>query len=215
MDGEKKDEEKKDEVRRPRLLQIHNFTAPGLNVELIPNFLPFKVALRVFHELDNQLEWTRTKSGAIFQRRLAHVFGNEGMTYYTSQPDYKGGSVGLYRKARGWPEILEYLRERVSAYTGDVYNFCVVQRYPTGKVGIQPHRDREIASGTSICGLSLGATRKIQFLQGEVCHEFELRPGSLYIMKPTTNDIWAHCIPKQPEVVETRLSLTFRTKIEY
>jgi hypothetical protein len=34
--------------------------------------------------------------------------------------------------------------------------------------------------------------------------------GSLYILKPPTNDHWAHSIEKEPEVKEPRISLTYR-----
>ena len=65
--------------------------------------------------------------------------------------------------------------------------------------------------GTSIYGLSLGATRKLTMLRyNQEPFYLPLEHNSLYILRPPTNTYWKHCIPKQVKIKESRFSLTFR-----
>jgi alkylated DNA repair dioxygenase AlkB len=58
-----------------------------------------------------------------------------------------------------WTEELNFIKERVEAITKNKYSIYVMQRYPYGNIGINPHRDKEMVPGTTICGVSLGQTR--------------------------------------------------------
>lgn len=57
--------------------------------------------------------------------------------------------------------------------------------YPSGKVGIKPHRDREI--GEDIAGISLGVTRSLCISNRTNSKTFLIPNGSLYLIKQPTN----------------------------
>ena len=85
--------------------------------------------------------------------------------------------------------------------------------YPTGKIGINPHKDKEMTRGTTICGWSFGSERILNMNPpGYIKTDkilISLPPGSMYEFVPPTNDHWLHCIEKS-ENNEKRISLTFR-----
>jgi alkylated DNA repair dioxygenase AlkB len=110
-----------------------------------------------------------------------------------------------------FPPYLIKIKERLENETSTKFNICAVQRYPSGKIGINPHRDKEMTKNTIIAGISLGETRNLTFhrWQTPALFTLTLNHGSLYMMLPPTNDYFAHCIPK--DVSEgVRISLTFR-----
>ena len=104
---------------------------------------------------------------------------------------------------------MEVIRDRAQEITGEKYNICVVQRYPSGKVGIKPHRDKEMTKGTTICGVSVGETRVLT-INGKKNINLSLNPGSMYVFNPPTNTYNTHCIQKKDDTKGPRISLTFR-----
>ena len=65
----------------------------------------------------------------------------------------------------------------------------------------------------AIASLSFGAERKFAFkhkLSKEVI-SLQLKPGSLLVMKGTTQQHWLHRLPPTKKISEPRINLTFRT----
>lgn len=97
-------------------------------------------------------------------------------------------------------------------------NSCLINKYPNGNNFIAPHRDSEISFGPepTIIGLSLGATRRINFHRLDNSNEdfsFDLESGSVFIMAGSTQRFYHHSIDKC-ECDDVRYSLTFREFIE-
>lgn len=142
-------------------------------------------------------------------KRVCKLFGNEDVVYNVT---YFGKTST--KPVFPWFESLIRIRDRITAETGQIYTVCAIQMYPNGNVGINPHRDKEMVKGTMICGLSIGAKRTLSMTKGftttEKEHQLKLNSGSLYILKPPTNDVWAHCIKKDTKNNGARYSLTFR-----
>jgi alkylated DNA repair dioxygenase AlkB len=113
-----------------------------------------------------------------------------------------------------WTEIpiLSKLRDIVQKLTSSEYTYCVVQYYPSGKVGINPHKDKEMIPGSTICGLSVGQNRTLRMSRNGKNIDLDLLSGSLYVLYPPTNDYWTHSILKD-DSIHPRISLTFRTLI--
>lgn len=133
---------------------------------------------------------------------------------YGSVPLYRAVFQGKphYTKVHNWDKdmpLLRELAEQLSAITGDHLNTCVLQYYPSGKVGISPHRDKEVESNQWIVSLSLGATRTMRFEYRGANHDIPLPHGSICIIYPPTNSKWAHSIPCD-DTTEPRISLVFR-----
>jgi alkylated DNA repair dioxygenase AlkB len=189
-------------------------TGRALNVRFFrQQYLPTR-AQEIFDVIENEAKWSKPITAG---RRTNQTYGDEGLVYKVSFGGYGDRPLKeVERSAQPWTDItiLPELKRDVERITGERYNFCVIQRYPTGKVGMKPHRDKEMVSGTTICGLSFGATRKLtltppKFFVDQTVREFTLASGSLYLLCPPTNDKWMHSI-EPDDTIEPRISLTFR-----
>ena len=175
---------------------------PGLNVSLYPAFLDPVQADAAYQEL------AALFTGKPSWRRANLTYGDLGVSYTIRFTDGVA-----HRIAIGWTPLLATIRDRITALTGQQYNVCVVQWYPWGRVDIKPHRDKEMTPGTTICGVSLGATRDLALARGGTTHTLPLPHGSLYLFSPPTNDYWSHSIVRDDTVKEPRISLTFRNYV--
>jgi alkylated DNA repair dioxygenase AlkB len=118
---------------------------------------------------------------------------------------------------RPWTDVPPLIETKaiIERLVGIDLNVCIIQKYANNSIGIKRHRDKEMTPGTSICGVSLGQKRILRISPPTFLHtesfDINLNHGSLYVLKPPTNDYWFHEIP--PQVQESdgvRYSLTFR-----
>lgn len=177
------------------------YTRPDLDVDFYPGLLNADLAAAWCLYLDS-----------IFPKeykRTSMLLGDPGLIYrVTYQGSTSETEVLPWDTLSGLPE----LKSLVEKVTNQTYTVCAIQCYPNGRIGINPHRDKEMVAGTRITGISLGAKRSIQFTR--LYHDpltIPLPSGSCYTMNPPTNQKWLHSIIKQPEVKVPRYSLTFRT----
>jgi alkylated DNA repair dioxygenase AlkB len=156
-------------------------------------------------------------------RRRNFTIGDPGLVYSVTFGGYQDKPARTVdREAIPWETIpaIVGVRDWFAQQLNKQLTCCIVQYYPSGKFGIQPHRDREIsqrssaAAGTVIAGLSLGATRTLQLTPprfiNSPSYTLELTSRSLYVLHPPTNDYWMHSITTDPAISHPRLSLTFR-----
>lgn len=126
---------------------------------------------------------------------------------------------------REWPVVLAEIRDKIEEKTGEKYNSCLVNLYPTGNGGIGHHRDQDDESDWShpIASVSLGANRKFNVydipdgtrvdkkeLKSKLISSAVLHHGSLCIMPAGFQKQYEHEIPVQKKVTEPRINLTFR-----
>ena len=193
----------------------------ALDVDYYPNFLSSELAKQWMEYL---LAYFSESSS-----RSTLIVGDPGLVYSVR---YRGATS--HRESYPWsdlPALIE-LKNLAESVTQQKYTVCVIQYYPSGKVGIGAHRDKEMVFGTRICGLSLGSTRTISFqstatypgsmssssgaaassagTSSSAPIEIALEAGSLYVMNPPTNQKYTHAILKDPKIKEPRISLTFR-----
>lgn len=188
---------------------------PYINLDIYHQYLNKNYSDVVYNEIMKYMIDTKGDI-SIKRRRTKFIFGDPGLVYSVEYWN-SGNPNTTYTKAISWTDLpclipIKEIIERTIIPSRPKFNFCAIQLYPSGEVGINPHRDKE---GTIIIGLSLGATRTLEltppsFLDGEpkICEE--LGHGSLYVFLPPTNDYWLHSIPKDHRVKEPRISLTFR-----
>jgi alkylated DNA repair dioxygenase AlkB len=182
----------------------------GLDIDFYPNILNMEEADILYRELETTVPWQRISPG----KRSNVTYGDANLTYKIEWGPGRDGTHGktTYRKAVPWDNlpILHSIKDRMESITGTIFNICVVQRYPSGKVGIKPHRDKEMTPGTTIVGLSVGATRSLRMTRnGRDGVTISLNPGSAYCLNPPTNDYWSHSILEDTSIIP-RISLTFR-----
>ena len=107
--------------------------------------------------------------------------------------------------------MISKLIDMVQPLTSSRINSCLINKYPTGKHFISPHRDSIISFGEKpdIIILSLGETRQLLFENNMEKISFDLEPGSVFIMSGNSQTDYLHSLVKSnTEMV--RYSLTFR-----
>ncbi len=174
-------------------------------VDYVESFLPKAHSRELYLDLITLFPNLPTK-------RISKTFGDTGLSYIVK---FKQNTVTRY--AQTWTPSLFKVKEILEKHMFDTYhqnihfNICVVQVYPSGKIGINPHRDKEMTPGSYICGISLGETRFLDIAKwgtDSLC-SVPLIDGSLYIFIPNTNNFFSHSIRKDDSKA-IRLSLTFR-----
>ena len=181
------------------------YRAEYINFDFYPMAMPRNFADQIF-EACNALPWQRQNM------RTTITFGNPGLTYtvqFGKNPPYS-------EAVRPWDELsfFKILKPYLEQVTQKQYNFCAINRYPNGNAGIGLHRDKELATGTTITGVSVGAERDFivqlpKYINSDPIR-LKLFHGSMYSMNPPTNERCYHSVPIQPEISGIRYSLTFR-----
>ena len=156
------------------------------------------------------IEW-RNDEAVIFGR---HIITRRKVAWYGDNP-YGYKYSGIMREALPWTADLLALKALTEQLTGVAYNSCLLNLYHDGEEGMAWHSDdeKELAPGGAIASLSFGAERRFLFRHKKTKQIVEqlLAPGSLLVMRGTTQDRWLHCLPKMKRVTRPRVNLTFRT----
>ncbi len=108
--------------------------------------------------------------------------------------------------------------DHLEATLGFRPNNCLLNFYEDGTSTMGYHSDstEELAPGTGVAIVSLGAVRSLTFrskTDDAEKHSYLLKSGSLLYMSQAIQDDWKHAILKQDNV-GSRISLTFRQLIE-
>lgn len=187
------------------------------------NLLPFDGELNYFgcvlshtenqyylEQLLNTIEWKNDEvivyGKHITTKRKVAWYGDSNYAYtYSNSTKY----------ALNWSKDLLALKSIVENRTNTVYNSCLLNLYHSGEESMGWHSDdeAELGNNTSIASLSFGAERKFS-LKHKVSKQsisLTLEPGSLLVMKGTTQAHWSHCLPKMKSIKTPRVNLTFRT----
>ena len=122
---------------------------------------------------------------------------------------------GLDNRPVAWTELLAEIRQRLETTTVERFNSVLVNRYRDGQDSNGWHSDDEKELGPEPCiaSLSLGATRRFLLRRRDDKTrriEVPLSSGSLLLMWGRSQADWQHCVPKQANIAETRINLTFR-----
>jgi alkylated DNA repair dioxygenase AlkB len=121
----------------------------------------------------------------------------------------------LVPEAARMPDAIRAAAQRVITATDVVFTSVGLNFYRDGRDSVAPHNDDldEIASGSPIALLSLGATRRMTIrakaAPRRVFH-VDLAAGSLLLMSYETQLHYTHGVPKTSEPVGPRISLAFR-----
>ena len=166
-----------------------------------PDFLPAAVARAWFDEVHGAVAWEAQR------RRM-----------YDRDVDVPR-LVGHFRLEREAPvpEVIRDAARRVIAATGVDFTSVGLNLYRDGRDSVAPHNDHldEIAEGSPIVLLSLGATRRMTIrakaVPRRVLH-VDLAAGSLLSMSYETQIHYTHGVPKTTEPVGPRISLAFRVR---
>lgn len=195
----------------------------NFNVHYDSKFLDAHKADKYFKILEDKLQYNSDEESKV------KIFGKE-ISIPRKQVAY--GDPGTFYKFSGitvnaisWDnddivsKVLKNIKHRVELFTGQKFNFVLINRYADGDQRIGKHKDDEHSLGEepNIVGVSLGAERDVRFTPSNFIPEkmsndiqLELAHGSIYIMYHPTNKYWYHEIPSRKHIKTPRISLTFR-----
>lgn len=168
------------------------------------------IAEGFYQKLLDQIAW---------QNDAAMVRGKKIITkrktaWYADRP-FSYTYSGITRSALPWTPLLDELKAQVQRESGETYNSCLLNLYHDGSEGMGWHSDAEgeLKKEGAIGSLSLGACRKFMFKhkRSKETVSIMLEPGSLLVMKGSTQTHWLHRLPPTKRVQTPRINLTFRT----
>ncbi|WP_134091351.1 alpha-ketoglutarate-dependent dioxygenase AlkB [Olivibacter sp. XZL3] len=183
-------------------------------VYLTEGFFSSSEETRLFTALKQQIAWRqepiKIMGKEIMQPRLTALYGDAHKMYSYS---------GITMKPAPWLEELIFIKERVEAFLEREFSTVLLNYYRNGADSMGWHRDNEKSLGKNptIASVSFGATRPFllrHYDDPKLQVKIDLPPGSLLIMKGTTQHNWQHSLPKRPQLQEARINLTFRAVAE-
>ncbi|QWP75468.1 alpha-ketoglutarate-dependent dioxygenase AlkB [Lysobacter sp. K5869] len=126
--------------------------------------------------------------------------------------------VARYRIGRDeLPPLLQATALRVRETLDAPFDSVGLNLYRDGRDSVAPHNDKlhDLAPGQPIAVLSLGASRRMTIRAKRAPHatwHIELEAGSLLVMSHASQYRYDHGIPKDPGVVDPRISAAFRVR---
>ncbi len=169
-------------------------------------------ANRYYETLLNTIDWKNDEAmifgKKIITKRKVAWYGDREFEYTYSK---------ITKKAHLWTSELLQLKKLIEEKSGQTFNSCLLNLYHSGEEGMAWHSDAEkdLKKNGAIASVSFGAQRKFAFKHKETKEtiSLNLEPGSLLIMKGTTQTHWLHRLPPTKKVNDARVNLTFRTII--
>ena len=171
----------------------------------IPNF--FTNAEDILEDILTNISFSQGQvkvGGAIHnERRLTALYGDDQNKY-----KYSGKSMSKLP----WDPVLLEIRDLFFENFGVYYDTLLLNYYRDGNDCIGMHWDKEIKADSSICSISLGASRyfDIHSKDGNEKHRLELHSGDLFIMGRDFHKNYKHGVPVQKRITEPRINLTYR-----
>jgi alkylated DNA repair dioxygenase AlkB len=163
------------------------------------NFIPNPAEL--FYTLMQTVAWD--------ERLKARKTASYGVSY-----DYSGIA---YPQTPMHPELVP-ICNAINIELGFYPNNCLLNYYPDGTASMGYHSDssEELAPGTGVAIVSLGAERSILYKNKKdrsIIFPYVLKSGALLFMSNQIQEDWLHAIPKQLGA-GPRISITLRDSIK-
>lgn len=179
---------------------------------IMPHFLDLAKSEFYFNQLYQNIDWKEEKIKMFGKTHLVPRktawYGDEQCTYEYS---------GIVCEPLPWNVELLEIKHAVEAQLNNiVFNSVLLNLYRNGndKMGWHADDEKELGINPVIASVSLGATRRFDLKHKKLPnekHQFQLNPGSLFVMLGTTQHYWFHQIPAQKKVLGPRINLTFRS----
>ncbi len=121
-------------------------------------------------------------------------------------------------ETRPWTPVLLDIRAKVQTFLRRGFNSVLVNCYRDGADHVGWHADNEPELGAEplIASISFGAERPFLYRRkhAAVSGKLILPSGSLLIMQPEFQHAWRHSVPRQADIDQARINLTFRNVIQ-
>lgn len=182
---------------------------PKPDVAWYPDWLAPEAAQRALAQLIDEVTWRQdtmgTPAGRVPLPRL---------TAWQGEPDAVYIYSGIRNVPQVWTPTVAELKTAAEAICESRFNSVLINRYRSGMDSMGWHADHEPELGAQpvIASVSLGVARTFDLRHNKtgVVQSFQLKGGSLLVMKGSTQAQWRHRVPKEPRVTGERVNLTFR-----
>lgn len=182
---------------------------PKPDLAWYPDWLAPEVAARALAQLIDEVAWRQdtmgTPAGRVPLPRL---------TAWQGEPDAVYVYSGIRNVPQAWTATVAELKAAAEEICGSRFNSVLLNRYRSGMDSMGWHADHEPELGAQpvIASVSLGVARTFDLRHNKtgVVQSFQLKGGSLLVMKGNTQAQWRHRVPKEPRVIGERVNLTFR-----
>ncbi len=182
---------------------------PTPDVAWFPEWLSPEAAAQFLARIVAEVSWQQdsmlTPAGRVPLPRL---------TAWQGEPDAVYVYSGIRNMPAPWTPAVAQLRAAAEATCGAPFNSVLLNRYRSGadSMGWHADRERELGDEPVIASVSLGASRRfdLQHNRSRVVQSYQLKGGSLLVMRGRTQAEWRHRVPKEPKVLGERVNLTFR-----
>ncbi|GAA4350079.1 alpha-ketoglutarate-dependent dioxygenase AlkB family protein [Kangiella taiwanensis] len=182
-------------------------------VQLHADFMDYDLSIELFDNLRKTVQWEQESLWIAGQERkvprLVAWYGD-------SDADYRYS--GKLHKPLPWIQPLLELRQRIEIVVGSDFNSVLCNLYRDGQDSMGWHADdeKELGAEPVIASLSLGQPRAFHLkhkTNPKLRHKMTLTSGSLLVMKGATQQHWLHQVPKEANITQPRINLTFRNVI--
>lgn len=182
---------------------------PQPDVAWFPDWLAPDDAARALTQLIHEVVWKQdtmgTPAGRVPLPRL---------TAWQGEPDAVYIYSGIRNVPQAWTPTVVRLKDAAETLCGCRFNSVLINRYRTGLDSMGWHADREPELGAQpvIASASLGVARTFDLRHNKTgaVQSYQLKGGSLLVMRGNTQAEWRHRVPKEPRVTGERINLTFR-----
>jgi alkylated DNA repair dioxygenase AlkB len=162
--------------------------------------------------------WRAVSDGLVWEQRPIVLFGRSvlqpRLIAWAGDIGYRYSGQTL--EPRAFTPPLADVCERVRRRAGVPFNHVLANRYRDGRDSMGLHADDEPELGPDpvVATVSLGATRRFVLRSRRRTigggRQIDLEHGSLFVMGGTCQRHYVHGVPRQPDVTDERISLTFR-----
>lgn len=207
----------------PICMNTHTSLYDQINVIYEQNFFSKYEADSYYNLFDSKLKYNSDNDSKVQIYGKFIKIPREQVAYGDIGTSYTFSGNKVIPRSWGSDEIgkkLLLIKNKVEQYTGESFNFVLVNRYKDGQSYIGYHSDdeKDLDKTSSIIGVSFGSERdflfkpKKSFVPKNISDviSLNLSHGSLVQIKPPTNEYWCHSIPKRANIKKSRISLTFR-----
>jgi alkylated DNA repair dioxygenase AlkB len=182
---------------------------PKPDVAWFPDWLSADAAAQLLARIIDEVTWQQdsmfTPAGKVPLPRL---------TAWQGEPDAVYVYSGIRNVPAAWTPAVSELRAAAEETGHAPFNSVLLNRYRSGADSMGWHADREPELGKEpvIASVSLGVARRfdLQHNKSGVVQSYQLKGGSLLVMRGRTQAEWRHRVPKEPKVQGERVNLTFR-----